>query len=228
MRPERGRGWRARGGATGAVVIAASAIVVAPGGRVSAARAQGVDAGRAPERGLGLPGEAAPGAPDRGLGVSTVDPLDEAPRPLVPRRRRRLLAPAAPRSWAYVPGAEVPPGFRVARRIDTTWFVAGLVGFGFAYGTGVAVAASDVELVASRPGDRPDRNEALYVPLLGSWIALGRARPGGEVGFLVAHGLLQLAGWSGAMTGLLRTRAELVPTLVVTPEQARSGLALRF
>lgn len=186
----------------------------------STAWGQGVDPGRAPERGLGLPGE---GGPERGLGV-TREPREEEPV-LIPRRKHRVIAPEPPAPVAYEPGDPVPAGFGVERRVDMPWLVTGTVVFGFTYLAGVGVAAAEVELVAGGPDDRPDRNAALYAPIIGSWAALGRSRPGAEMGLLVGHGLMQLGGLSLAMVGLARPRWWLVPTLILTPELATTGLS---
>lgn len=185
--------------------------------------AQGVDPGHAPERGLGLPARE---GPERGLGV-TRGPQGEEPV-LVPRRRHRVIAPEPPAPIPYEAGDPVPAGFAVERRFDMPWVVTGFVVFGFSYLSGVGVAAAELELVPGEPGDRVDRNQALYAPLVGSWAALGRSRPAAEAGILVGHGLLQLGGLAVAMVGLARPRTWLVPTLVLTPDLGRLGVQLTF
>lgn len=167
------------------------------------AHAQGVRLGEAPERGTRLPG--------RG---SEEDREAEVERPA-----RRI---------GWDPERTVPEGFRLMSGPRYGLVVGGAATFGFAYLTGVIFAAADVRLTEQdvEQEESTGRNDALYAPLIGPFVALGTAeRPAGEQAILVTGGLLQAAGLTLAMFGLAGREHWLERDLVV--DVGPAGVTLR-
>ena len=135
--------------------------------------------------------------------------FDERPRKprLSEERRPEVRIP-------YADGDLVPEGFVVESGFNGGLFAAGIAVYGFSYAVSVVLAATDVSLTESdeveqpspfeRADTSPGRNEALFVPLIGPWIALGTHtdRPGGEVALLVATGVVQGGGMALLALGL--------------------------
>jgi hypothetical protein len=142
--------------------------------------AQGVRPSEAPERGTRLPGR---GSEEDRLGH---------PEP------RTVQIP-----WDQ--DKPVPPGFRLGSGPRWGLFVGGMATFGFSYLTGVILAANDVRLTGQDEELEVSsgRNDPLYAPLIGPFVALGtEERPAGEQALLAVGGLLQAGGLTLAMFGL--------------------------
>ena len=147
----------------------------------SNAGAQGVRLGEAPERGTRLPG--------RG---SDEDRLATEEHPT-----RRI---------AWTEDRAVPDGFELREGRRWGLVVGGAATFGFAYVTGMVMAALDVRLTEQDIEEEVSsgRNDPLYAPLIGSFVALGTEdRSAGESALLVAAGVLQSGGLALAMAGLV-------------------------
>lgn len=159
----------------------ALALALAVLSATTSARAQGVRLGEAPERGTRLPGRGS----DEDRLASEQEPVRRIP-------------------WAE--DRPVPEGFELREGRRWGLVVGGAATFGFAYLTGVVMAALDVRLTDQDVEEEisSGRNDPLYAPLLGPFVALGTEdRSGGEAALLVAAGLVQSGGVALAMAGLL-------------------------
>jgi hypothetical protein len=87
-----------------------------------------------------------------------------------------------------VGGKPPPPGYHVESGIRRGPVIAGSIMFGTTYGLQVLIASAV---------DFEDDSEWLLVPVLGSWVFMGRACDRGSddgCSFLAIHGLTQTAG----------------------------------
>lgn len=168
------------------------------------ASAQGVRPGEAPERGTRLPGR---GSDEDGLAT------EQEPSRRIPWSEER----------------SVPEGFELREGRRWGLVVGGAATFGFAYLTGVVMAALDVRLTEQDVEEEVSsgRNDALYAPLIGPFVALGTEdRSGGEAALLVAAGVLQSGGIALAMAGLVTREHWLERVRVgVGPTGARVSVA---
>ncbi|MEQ9321543.1 MAG: hypothetical protein RIF41_20425 [Polyangiaceae bacterium] len=145
------------------------------------ASAQGVVLDEAPERGTRLPGRGS----DEDRLASEEEPVRRIP---------------------WTEDRPIPDGFELHRGRRWGLVVGGAATFGFAYLTGVVMAVLDVRLTEQDVEDEVSsgRNDPLYAPLIGPFVALGTEdRTGGESALLVVAGMIQSGGVALAMAGLL-------------------------
>jgi len=149
-----------------------------------------------------------------------------AAAPAHPRPPARPAGPpvpplaTGPDELEWVEGAAIPPGYEPDTRVRKGLLIGGLVTFGVAW-LGSAAAASYL-IEEERYGDRTfqvgddDGEEypaaaALYVPVVGPFVAIGTMDPNKRItAALVADGVVQVGGVAMALAGLVFQEKVLV------------------
>ncbi len=111
----------------------------------------------------------------------------------------------APRSFPYEPGDDVPDGYRVVTTYNGPLLGSGGALFAFHYVLAVVLSSSDFTIGTGSEERDDARNDALIVPLMGPFIALGTEadRPVEEQVLFALDGIAQVASFSVAMSGLM-------------------------
>jgi hypothetical protein len=110
----------------------------------------------------------------------------------------------------WMPGDAVPPGYHVEHGPDGALLAVGGATFAFGYVLAVVLARADVPFLAGEGATAVGRNDPLYAPLIGPFIAAGRADRGAdEIAVLCVDGALQLGGLALFAGGLAVPRAYL-------------------
>lgn len=122
----------------------------------------------------------------------------------------------------------VPYGYRKEARVRGGLVAGGAVAFGVSYGLSVGLGLLGADMSSLYGGK--NTTEALFIPIAGPWIQLGQTSTASGQFLLVADGVVQLAGVSMLVAGIVAKRTILVRTdyasATLTPIATRRGAGL--
>jgi hypothetical protein len=149
----------------------------------------------------------------RKIAVSFAPPEKEKPSP-TDAQIAALAKLTLPETLPYEEGDEIPPGYERDSRIRTGLVVSGGVTFTVAWLVSIFVAAGigTQEVETSTGLEQSRGNRALYVPVVGPFVAIGTLHEPGAAGIftLVVDGVTQSAGVAMIFAGLFAREQLLV------------------